>query len=59
MLLVLLRGMGIEVSGEDTELDMSGLGSDTKTLSWLSLTFIAEGVSLISIKGVKGVLSSR
>ena len=31
--LVLLRGMGIGVSGEDTELDMSELGSDIKTLS--------------------------
>ena len=33
VLLVLLCGMGMGVSGQDTELDMSGLGSDTKTLS--------------------------
>ena len=59
VLLVLLHGMGIGVSGEDTELDMSGLGSDIKTLSCLSLTSMDEGVPLISIKGVKGVLSSR
>ena len=51
--------MGIGVSGEDTELDMSELGSDIKTLSWLSLTFMDERVPLISIKCVKGVLSSR
>ena len=51
--------MGIGVSREDTELDVSGLGSVAKTLSsGLSLTVIAEGVSL-SVKGVKGVLSSR
>ena len=30
---LVLHGMGMGVSGEDTELDMSGLGSDTKTLS--------------------------
>ena len=56
---MLLPGMGIGVSGEDTELDMSGLGSDIKTLLCLSLTSMDEGVPLISIKGVKGVLSSR
>ena len=52
--------MGTGVSGEDTELDVSGLGSDAKTLSsGLSLTVIAEGVSLFvkGIEGVTGVLS--
>ena len=54
--------MGTGVSGEDTELDVSGLGSDAKTLSsGLSLTVIAEGVSLFvkGNEGVTDVLSSR
>ena len=62
VLLVLLLGMGTGVSGEDTEFDVSGLGSDAKTLmSGLSLTVIAEGVSLFvkGVKGFTGVLSSR
>ena len=47
LLLVLLLGMGTGVSGEDTELDVSGLGTDAKTLSsGILLTVIAEGVSL-------------
>ena len=59
VLLVLLLGMGTGVSGENTELHVSGLGSDAKTLSsGLSLTVIAAGVSLF-VKGVKGVLYSR
>ena len=47
--------MGTGVSGEDTELAVSGLGSDAKTLSpGLLLTVIAEGVSLF-VKGIEGV----
>ena len=62
VLLRLLLGMGTGVSGKDTELDVSGLGSYAKTLSsGLSLTVIDEGVSLLvkGVKGVTGVLSSR
>ena len=54
--------MGTGVSGEDTELDVSGLRSNAKTLSsGISLTVIAEGVTLFDkgIEGVTGVLSSR
>ena len=54
--------MGTGVSGEDTELDVSGLGSDAKTLSsGILFTVIAESVSLFveGIDGVTGVLSSR
>ena len=54
--------MGAGVSGEDTECEVSELGSDAKTLSsGLSLTVIAEGVSSFveGIDGVIGVLSSR
>ena len=62
VLLVLLLGMGAGVSGEDTEYEVSELGSDAKTLSsGLSLTVIAEGLSpfVEGIEGVIGVLSSR
>ena len=62
VLLVLLLGMGTGVSGEDTEYEVSELGSDAKTLSsGLSLTVIAEGLSpfVEGIEGVIGVLSSR
>ena len=60
--LVLLLGMSAGVSGEDTEYQVSELGSDAKTLSsGLSLTVITEGLLpfVEGIEGVIGVLSSR
>ena len=56
VLLVLLLGMGIGGSGEDTSYRVSELGSDTKILSsGLLLTVIVEGLSL-SIEGSEGAI---
>ena len=54
--------MGAGVSGEDTEYEVSELGSDANTLSsGLSLTVIIEGLVpfVEGNEGVIGVLSSR
>ena len=62
VLLVLLLGMDTGVSGENTEYEVSELGSDANTLSsGLSLTVIIEGLVpfVEGIKGVIDVLSSR